>query len=180
MVRRTGGLFMRYACSLAIGLSAILAAVPATAAQYVFNFSGQGRTASGTFTTSDTPAVARGGYSAVAITGISGMINGLTITGLNGFTGSDNLYYLTGPAFLDGSGVGFTASNGTQTSLFYQDSAPSYRITTLTGGFASGFVTASSSPAAVPEAATWAMMISGFGAVGAAMRRRRQLRTSFA
>jgi hypothetical protein len=33
---------------------------------------------------------------------------------------------------------------------------------------------------AVPEPATWAMMIAGFGAVGFAMRRRRNVKVSFA
>lgn len=34
-------------------------------------------------------------------------------------------------------------------------------------------------PGPVPEPATWAMMIAGFGAIGAAMRRRRRVRVSF-
>ena len=113
-----------------VGLAALCAAVPASAAQYSFDFSGQGRTASGTLTTTDTAFNSRG-YTAVTITSITGMINGLAITGLNGFLGSDNLYYLTGPNFLDGSGLGFTATDGTQTSLYYQDSISSYRITTF-------------------------------------------------
>lgn len=149
------------------------AAMPASAAQYSFSFSGLGRTASGILTTTDTPFASRG-QSAVTITGITGTINALAITGLNGFVGSDNLYYLTGPSFLDGSGLGFTASDGSQTSLFYQDSASSYRITTLTGGFASGTVTATSAPVtAVPEPAGWAMMIAGMALVGGVLRRRR-------
>lgn len=165
---------------MALALAALAAGVsatPASAAQYMFNFSGLGRTASGVLTTTDTPFASRG-YNAVTITGITGTINGLTITGLNGFVGSNNLYYLTGPSFVDGSGLGFTASDGSQTSLFYQDSASSYRITTFTGGFASGLVSASSSAVtAVPEPATWAMLIFGMGAAGVAMRRRRKLAT---
>jgi hypothetical protein len=39
------------------------------------------------------------------------------------------------------------------------------------GGTYSGTMTFSA--AAVPEAATWAMMLGGFGMIGAAMRRRR-------
>lgn len=168
---------------IALALAALAAGVsttPASASVYLFNFSGLGRTASGTLTTTNTSFASRG-YTAVTITGITGTINGLAITGLNGFVGSDNLYYLTGPSFLDGSGLGFTASDGSQTSLFYQDSASSYRITTFTGGFASGLVTASSSAvAAVPEPAGWAMMIVGMGAVGFAMRRRRKVTTRIA
>ena len=44
----------------------------------------------------------------------------------------------------------------------------------LSFGSASGvFLTDAGSPGAVPEPASWAMMIAGFGLVGAAMRRRR-------
>ncbi|MES2289998.1 MAG: PEPxxWA-CTERM sorting domain-containing protein [Pseudomonadota bacterium] len=42
-------------------------------------------------------------------------------------------------------------------------------------------ITASTAiPAAVPEPATWAMMIGGFGVMGVAMRRRRRTTVSFA
>ena len=167
---------------LAVAMSALLGAVPASAAEYLFGFTGLGRTASGTLTTTDTAFASRG-YQAVSITGITGTINGLAITGLNGFLGSDNLYYLTGPSFLDGSGLGFTASDGSQTSLYYQDFLSSYRITTFTGGFGTGLVTATSSAvaaAAVPEPASWALMLGGFGAIGGALRSRRKTAIAFA
>jgi hypothetical protein len=38
---------------------------------------------------------------------------------------------------------------------------------------------ADAGPGAVPEPATWAMMVGGFGAVGAAMRRRQRTKVSF-
>lgn len=171
-----------------LACAAVLAAVtaaPVSAAQYLFSFSGQGRTGTGVLTTSDTPsAAARGGYTAFAITSITGSLTvgtsaPLTITGLNGYTGSDNLYYTTGPSFLDGSGLGFTTTGGGQSSLFYSDVISSYRITTVAGGFAAGAVTASSSAvAAVPEPAGWAMMIAGFAAVGVATRRRQRAGTA--
>jgi hypothetical protein len=49
---------------------------------------------------------------------------------------------------------------------------------TSTGGSYGGNITFT--PAAVPEPATWGMMLAGFGALGFAMRRRQQVRVSFA
>ena len=103
-----------------------------------------------------------------------------SITGLASVTGSDNYYYLTG-LFVSGNGLGFTTAAGTNANLF--DSLGQYRLNT-TNPFQSGFVTATSSAAtpAVPEPATWALMIIGFGAIGFAMRRRQNFvtRVSFA
>jgi hypothetical protein len=65
------------------------------------------------------------------------------------FTGAS--YYVASSGSVGGSGI----SN--DDSLFY--TITSYKI--------------GSSPA-VPEAATWAMMVAGFGIVGFAMRRERQ------
>ena len=165
---------MRVILTFGLATATLLAATSAPAATYDFSFTGAAANGNGVFTTDDTASPnARGGYTAFTITAITGLLNGSDITGLSGFQGSDNLYYTTGPAFLDGSGVGFTNAVGTSASLFYQDNASSYRITTV-NPFAAGFVTATSSPAAgaVPEPATWAMMLGGFALVGAGMRRR--------
>lgn len=48
-----------------------------------------------------------------------------------------------------------------------------FSFTNLTGGQNEGVLLDGISLSAVPEPATWALMILGFGAVGAAMRRRR-------
>jgi hypothetical protein len=168
---------------------ALAISAPASAANFDFSFSGTNlfglpalTSGSGTFTTSDT-AMQVGGRTAFTVTGISGSLNGSAINGLaGGFLGSNNLYYTTGPSFVDGSGIGFTTTGGTFASLYYQDSIPSYRLTT-TGPFATGFVTASSSQtatSAAPEPASWALMVGGFGLVGGAMRRRQRTDFSFA
>lgn len=172
---------MRNLSAIAIALLAGLGSTSASAATYVFNFSGTGQLGSGTLTTDNVTFDSRG-YRAQTITGITGSYNGSAITGLMpGLFGADNLYYVTGPSFVDGSGLGFRTAAGNQVNLFYQDSAPSYRVNTL-NPFTTAFVTASSSAATapVPEPATWVMLILGFGVVGAAIRRRATVRIRFA
>jgi len=96
-------------------------------------------------------------------TSFSGAVNQLTITGL----------WINDQSFdvpANGSGQFFAVSdipilNGVLNTI---------RVTGTTsslGGTYSG--TATFTASAVPEVATWAMMFSGFGLVGAAMRRRR-------
>ena len=159
-----------------------LSAAPASAASYLFSFSGPGQTGSGTLTTDDVTIASRG-YTAQTITAITGTYNGSGITGLlPGLFGANNLYYVTGPSFVDGSGLAFRTAAGNQVNLFYQDSAPSYRVNTL-NPFGSVFVAASSGPApGVPEPTGWAMMLLGVAAIGFAARRRQRVtvRTRFA
>ena len=78
-----------------------------------------------------------------------------------------NLYSggpLAGAAFTAFSSGPVVVNAGTYRLTFAADSV---------GGDASAFIDAVS-VAAVPETATWAMMIAGFGLLGAALRRRRQ------
>ena len=69
---------------------------------------------------------------------------------------------------------GFLAGANTLSFSVLDDGAPSaFEVSALHG-------TASlPSAAAVPEPATWAMMLGGFGLVGGAMRRRQRARVSF-
>jgi hypothetical protein len=167
-------------------LVAALAASPAAAAQYNFSFDttdtgffgGPDQRIRGVFTTLDTP-VDRFGFSGLAITGISGTINGTPISGLFDAPGSPTYYYLTsGPTFLDGSGVRFNAGAATNIAFFHQDGVDpgTYRVNG--NGTISAFGRASSSlvmaPGAVPEPATWMMMILGFGICAVGLRRARQ------
>lgn len=168
---------------LAIGLATamVVAASPASAASYIFDFAGTNLfgggpiVGSGTLTTDDM-TVQQNGRDAQKITGITGTYNGSSITGLNPtIFGADNFYYLMGQ-FVSGNGLGFDTAAGTSANLFA--SVGNYRVNSV-NPFQSGFVTATSSAVAgaVPEPATWAMMLFGFGGIGFAMRRRLKVRT---
>lgn len=166
---------------LALAASIVaLAAVPASAAQYMFTFTtstapgsqlfGGPATGSGTFTTSDTPMQV-GGQTAFRIIGITGTVNGSAIVAPTLASGYGN-YFTTGATFLDGSGVNFATAAGTNVAFFNQSNNGLYRINT-TNPFTSSYLNVTSSAvAAVPEAATWGMMILGFGLMGGALRQR--------
>jgi hypothetical protein len=161
------------------GLLALIAASPACATQFDFDFSGNGffggtLAGTGVLTTDDTSFInPANGYTAQTVTGISGTFNGSQITGLApGFFGANDLFYLTGPFFVDGNGLSFTTAAGISANLFVTNDT-SYRVNTQGAGLLTGLVTASATaaaPAAVPEPATWAMMLIGFGAIGCSMR----------
>lgn len=166
-----------------IALLTTVASAPASAAVFDFSFDtvetlfgGPDQTIRGTFTTSDTP-VDRFGFTGLAITGISGTINGTTISGLSDNFGTPFYYITTGPTFLDGSGVRFNAGAATNIAFFHQDGAAADRYRVNGNGTISAFGPATSRPAAVaavPEPATWAMMLLGFGMMSASMRYRRR------
>lgn len=166
-------------CLAALGL-VTLAAAPASAAQFNFNFvttstlfGGAAQNGSGIFTTSDTATTVEG-RNAFAITGIAGQINDVAISGLTdvGVSLVPTYYYFTeGPTFLSGTGVNFNAG-AFQNIKFYAPSAnPGTYVIQGNGTILANVNATSSAVAAVPEPATWAMMILGMGAIGFAMRR---------
>lgn len=165
---------------IAIAALGLGASMPASAAQFNFNFGtstplfGGSVNGSGVFTTSDV-ATTVGGQTAFAITSITGMVNGSAIVAPTGNYGN---YFTTGSTFLDGTGLRFFTAAGNDIRFFYQDTVSQYRVNTFSPG-SSSYVTAKSSIAAVPEPATWGMMLIGFGGLGAVMRRRRTAVLSF-
>ena len=151
---------------LSLGIvSALLAAAPASATQYLFSITG-GSTATGTLTVQD-PIAAVGGS---LITAITGTYNGQAITGLvapGGFGANDNLLFVGQNPLLDGGGFTFNGAFGDRNifwnGITYRDFGQA-NITFSIREIAQG----------VPEPATWAMMLIGFGAMGVSLRRRRR------
>lgn len=159
----------------------IVCAGPASAAQYNFSFTttslpfgGPAQNGAGIFTTSDTSEMIEG-RTAFAITGISGQINNVAISGLTPFSTSlipTYYYFTTGPTFLSGTGVNFNAG-AFQNIKFYAPSAnPGTYLIQGNGTIIANVTATSGAIAAVPEATTWGMMILGIGIVGFAVRRR--------
>ena len=110
---------------LSFAAIAFLAAPAFAASTWNWSYSGSGYTASGTFTTVDTPDM-NGGY---LITGITGDQNGDAITGLyaagtaipgNDGYPVDNLVFASGPQ-LSGNGFGFVTTSGVNANPFYAD-----------------------------------------------------------
>lgn len=168
-----------YLVGSTIALSAM--AAPASAAEYMFNyqstsslFGAPPQTLSGIFITSDT-AVEIAGETAFAITDISGVLNGLAITGLFAAPGNPTYYYFTtGGAFLDGSGVRFNAGGFTNIAFFQPSVGPAdqYRINGGGGISTLGNATSSLVAGAVPEPTTWMLMLLGMAGIGFSMRRK--------
>ncbi|WP_425228622.1 PEPxxWA-CTERM sorting domain-containing protein [Sphingomonas sp.] len=175
--------------------AAALAAAPAAAQNYAFSYSFNGtQIANGTIFTNG-PGFAAGSLNVVNVTGFR---NGMAITGFQDFFDVDEGDQLLFP----NRSAAYVSSAG----LTYQIGAFSYNITSPTaesGGGPSGLYTEyrylTSDPfglqssqtvsrftltpltvGAVPEPGAWAMMIVGFGVIGAGLRRRAKVRTAVA
>ena len=168
-------------CGIAVAgiLAASCLASPASAATFLFTFDGATIDASGTLTTQDVPTTTGG----LLITGVTGTANGATITGLlapGTFASNDNLLFVGQTSLLSFGGFSFVAGGvesnifrGTQTFGFFQSVAVS-----SPGTFTITAVTNPPPVGAIPEPGTWALMLMGFGFVGAAMRRRARTRVT--
>jgi hypothetical protein len=142
-----------------------------------WQYSGAGITATGTFTTVDSPDE-NGGY---LITGITGARNGIAITGLQPpgtsipgnepFTVDDLVFLDPGPQLTSG-GFGFSMADGTYSNPFYADflPTPSYLEFFSTPPFTDGMpgpgsselpVQFSATPVSIPEPATSVLVLGG-------------------
>ena len=155
-------------------VAAFVAAAPASAATFLFSFTGANLVGSGTFTTTDTVNAA----GARTITGTTGTLTAgtttLTFTGPVAYAGSDNLLFAANP-YLNINGTSAVTSSGFNINLYYVAATPTYRIVSSNSTVLPGTVLTSftvTPVGAVPEPASWALMIGGFGLTGGMMRRR--------
>ena len=130
---------------------------------------------------------ATGGYDVLSI---SGQVDGELVSGLvanpNGPSAAysadglfiyDNVFYANGSPVLSNPGLLFSGVSGHEFNLF-SDNATTYELYKATSG--AGYQGNSlgvlsydrQQPGAVPEPATWTMLILGFGFVGTLLRRR--------
>jgi len=174
---------------LAAASAVALGAVPAQAGHFfgTYTSSSQPFSAHLNFTTSSTV----NGLGAYDVLSITGDVDGDAITGLitnpaqpnqgtspDGLFYFDNDFYAVAPVF-DGNGILFTTASGTEYN-FWGNNPTSYTLYSANaGGYGLNSEGTFDVSEAVPEAASWVMMLAGFGAVGAAMRSRRKTAISF-
>jgi hypothetical protein len=87
-------------------------------------------------------------------------------------TTNDNLIFPAGSFLVDGNGLGFATTDGGASMDIVLENGQ-YEVTAANLGIGAGGFTLT----AVPEPATWAMMLIGFGGLGAMLRKGRQART---
>jgi hypothetical protein len=163
----------RILAATAACIAMALTAGAASAQTYVFDFSNlDPQDAYGPIVGSGTLQTA-GGTLPSAVTGISGLVAGGTagdngaITGLSNFALASNVLYPGPSVRLEGIAfdVGSTAYD------ILSIGGADYLVSSLPG---SGWTPISLSIAAVPEPATWAMLILGVAMIGFAARRRNE------
>ena len=99
-------------------------------------------------------------------------MNGSAITGL---TGSNNEFFTDPATFFNSTGVSFTDAAGDSINIFgfFQPGSTDVTVGNNYGEISSkGFGVGVFTAAAVPEPATWAMMLGGFALGGMALRRK--------
>lgn len=158
---------------------AALAAQPASAAWLLSNGNADGFV----ITTSD-PLV----FSLVGGDNWSGSFGSTTYTdtAASDFILSGTYSYVTGDAdffdpagfYLNGSKTGLNGA-GSFSYHIHSGDVFGFYVDTLDNEFGRGEISVNAASAAVPEPASWAMMLGGFGVIGGAMRSRRKSAVSF-
>jgi hypothetical protein len=175
---------MRNLVLAAAAIAALATAGSASAATYIFDFQNTDPTdaygaveVSGTFTASSTLSS--------SITNITGNVSGApaplvdgAIAGLSGYAGADNTLYGVGANTgnqVSFGGVSFSVGGEDYNLYAYNGGAWLLASSVDSVGYPQNGTPGTFSVTAVPEPATWAMMLVGFGGLGAAMRSRRKL-----
>ncbi len=175
---------MKTILTIAAFALAVLAAVPGNAATYLYSYvanSGTPAAASGKFVTANV-VNAVGGYDVI---GINGSVDGDLITHLvantnqpnavnsaDGRFSFDNVFYATGDS-LGGPGLLFNVASGLEYNLFLESPGLYHLYSATPGGtYGANSLGTLTVTGEVPEPATWAMIVMGFGVVGMMARRR--------
>ncbi len=157
-------------------LAATALATNAHATVFDFSFDDGADSGSGQF-------VATAGPSIYTVTGITGTVDGSAITGLSTYGVADQLLYEPAP-YVDHRGIAFSAASGLDYNLFTTAGVNELCASNVYAscGGSDGVPTAFSVTFAsgVPEPAAWALMLVGFGGLGAALRSARKGRAAFA
>ena len=168
----------RYFKTTAALCLATVVATPASAASYLFNIDINGQTGSGTLST---VGDASAGLSLVnSLTGTFNNANIILLAPASYpfINPNDNLFNANSPYF-DFNGLSFTAggNNINISSVGGEVTACSdFEFQNCSLPEPASF-SARAVAAGVPEPATWAMMLMGFGAIGVSLRRRRRTQT---
>ena len=159
----------RVLSTAALGLSALVCGTAAQAETWAFSYTGTGITASGTFTTLGAALVAED------ITSISGVRNGVAITGLVPLGADpdfsyDNKFSITAPNFTEGGVLFSLAGGGPNTNVYFFETG---YFEVYIDGLGAVDTPISWSVTAVPEPATVLSMLAGLGLLGVYMRKAR-------
>jgi PEP-CTERM motif len=114
---------------------------------------------------------------------IAGTVNGSEVTGTSTFQSADNQLFTNGFAFVSTTGISFKTAAGQMVNIFSffgQSTPPTGNAYGELSSDPTAFGVGTFTLTAVPEPATWAMMLIGFAGLGVAGYRASQKRAAAA